>query len=260
MLGLKKITPILGFAVALLSACGGGGGDSSSGGVSASQAASTTSADSTAVVSSASFKVNDTFKNFFAAPVGSSSRFSVGASNEDEAGVIVTVATVEDVTFEGKAARRAELSIRGVTKGVAAPEDSIERFSFYVGVEPFAFLGSHEPSTASYEVAHTAWQLPASAKIGTTGPFGESKVYSDAGKTQWIANARVDYSVEQDPSSQSQAWVCLIFTESSPETRIRQDVTRICRLVGDVGWARDLKIESEMLDSNGNSLGLVRLF
>lgn len=260
MLGLKKIAPALGLLV-LLSACGGGGGDSSGGNVSTSQTTTSTadradsSSDSSAVVSSASFKVNDAWMNLFASSVGGSSSFS--SAN----GVIVKLETKEQIMFEGKSARRAELSVTWMTKEMSVPEDKVERFSFYSGVEPFSFLGSLDPSDGTYEVATSASTLPDSVKIGTTGPFATSLIYRDADKKDLIAEGRVDYSVEQDPRSDSNAWVCLIFTESDPSSHIRQSVTRLCSLVEDTGWVgKGFKLESEELDSNGNSIGVVRLF
>lgn len=257
MLGLKKSVPVLGFLLVLLSACGGGGDSSSSGSVSASETTSsstTASSSSTAAVSSASFKVSDSVKQLFAGSLGSSSFFGKGA-------VGVTFEGKGIVQFEGQSANQTELSISWKTNEVAAPEDKVQRFSFYFGGSSFVFMGSHDPSDASYEVATATWTLPDSVKIGSAGPVATSLVYRDSDKKEVIAEGRVDYSVEQEPSSDSDAWVCLIFTESDPTSHIRQSVSRLCSLVEDTGWAgKRIKLESEEFDSAGNTLGVVSLF
>jgi hypothetical protein len=255
MLGLKKRALVLGVLLLLLSACGGGGDSSAgSGSVSASETTSSSAASSsgsTAAVSSASFKVSDSVKQLFAGP---SSSFGLGAVTVKFEGKGVGL-------FEGQSAQQTELSIAWNTKEVSAPEDKVQRFSFYFGVDSFVFMGTHDPSDASYEVATATWTLPDSVKIGTTGPVATSLVYRDADKKEVIAEGRVDYSVEQEPTSNSDAWVCLIFTESDPTSHVRQSVSRLCSLVEDTGWAgKGIKLEFEEFDSAGNSLGLIRLF
>jgi hypothetical protein len=208
--------PFLAVAIsaALLSACGGGGGGGDKNDATPSGVVVSTSSFPVAAAVSAMLQTS-----------GSFTVTAVDASGKTDT-LTVTTAPGTQATFENNVASTAVQTVLFKQNGVLTDQSVTKGF---FQVTPYLAFGSVDQSTGEYTVADIGapLYLPASAKVGDTGPLNTSITYRDSSKTTIVGRDTNTWSLEADTATTAYLCSNTVHTPASGTAYSESDCDRI---------------------------------
>lgn len=177
-----------------LAGCGGGGGGSST--------------PSGPVTSTSSFALNTAANRLLT----ETNTFSVSTQQGGNTFQIQSTYTPQaDTTFEGQPAKRVTLTSILRVNGVTQQTDVSDIF---FTIDPITVAGNTttgDDDGQNYMVTTSTSPLPASANVGSAGPFFQGNYFLNSTKTSPRGNTVATYSVEADTAST--AFLCINRTD-----------------------------------------------